>query len=334
MSNKTIPEYDAAGSIDASTDQFLMWQNSTNTYKKINRNTILGTSGTPVDTTSVQTLQNKVLDNTNTITLKDTLFTLQDDGDTTKQAKFQLSGITTGTTRTYTLPNASSTLADIATAQTLTNKTLTAPVINNGSITGTTITTDAIVGQSAATTGTIYGASIVSGVIASAALNNTVNTAAIQNSAVTTAKINDSAVTPAKLLAGTGTSWPWQTWTPTLTNLSGGTQNYAKYVQIGKTVICRFKYTLAGAGVGSGVSFTLPVTASSEYVTSGEMFQGSVALIDAGINFYGGVVMWNSSTSVALRYQTGSTVNSLSSTAPFTWGTGDFLQCHFIYEAA
>ena len=182
-----------------------MWQNSTNTYKKINRNTILGTSGTPVDTTSVQTLQNKVLDNTNTITLKDTLFTLQDDGDTTKQAKFQLSGITTGTTRTYTLPNASSTLADIATAQTLTNKTLTAPVINNGSITGTTITTDAIVGQSAATTGTIYGASIVSGVIASAALNNTVNTAAIQNSAVTTAKINDSAVTPAKLLAGTGT---------------------------------------------------------------------------------------------------------------------------------
>lgn len=37
----------------------------------------------------------------------DATFTLQDDGDATKQARFQLSGITTGTTRTYTLPNVS-----------------------------------------------------------------------------------------------------------------------------------------------------------------------------------------------------------------------------------
>ena len=72
------------------------------------------TAGTAIGTTGTQTLSNKTLDNTNTVTLKDTLFTLQDDGDATKQVQFQLSGITTATTRTFTLPDTSD---QIATAQ-------------------------------------------------------------------------------------------------------------------------------------------------------------------------------------------------------------------------
>lgn len=75
--------------------------------------------------TSTDTLQNKTIDNTNSATLKDTLFTLQDDGDTTKQLRLQLSGITTGTTRTLTVPDANTTIVGTDTTQTLTNKTLT-----------------------------------------------------------------------------------------------------------------------------------------------------------------------------------------------------------------
>lgn len=80
-----------------------------------------------------QALTSKTLDNTNTITLKDTLFTLQDDGDTTKQMVFQLSGISTATTRTLTVPNASGTLPLLSLAQTWTaDQTHSAHIIVTG----------------------------------------------------------------------------------------------------------------------------------------------------------------------------------------------------------
>ena len=67
-------------------------------------------------------------------TLDDDNFTLQDNADTSKKAQFQCSGISSSTTRTYTLPDASITLGagDVTTGgtQTLTNKTLTSPKIN------------------------------------------------------------------------------------------------------------------------------------------------------------------------------------------------------------
>jgi hypothetical protein len=80
--------------------------------------------GTDVVTlTGSQTLTNKVLTSP-TITVRDNVFTLQDQGDNTKQAQFELSGIATGNTRSYTVPDASTTLVGTDVSQTLTNKTL------------------------------------------------------------------------------------------------------------------------------------------------------------------------------------------------------------------
>lgn len=68
----------------------------------------------------------------------DNVFRIQDSGDATKELAFEVSGITTGTTRTITVPDSNLTIIGKDTTDTLTNKTLTSPVLNTG-VSGTAV---------------------------------------------------------------------------------------------------------------------------------------------------------------------------------------------------
>jgi hypothetical protein len=85
-----------------------------------------------VTLTASQTLTSKSLTSptltsptiTGTLTCADNVFQIQDNADATKKLALELSGITTGNTRTLTVPDASTTIVGTGVTQTLTNKTL------------------------------------------------------------------------------------------------------------------------------------------------------------------------------------------------------------------
>jgi len=79
-------------------------------------------------------------------TIDDDNFTLKDENSAAnKKAQFQCSGISSDTTRTFTFPDANTTLVGTDATQTLTNKTLTSPVIDGTWTSYTTSTGKALV---------------------------------------------------------------------------------------------------------------------------------------------------------------------------------------------
>lgn len=71
---------------------------------------------TIVGRATTDTLTNKTLDSTNILNIRDDRFTLQDDGDLTKQLRFQLNPLSTATTRVLTAPAADGTIITTADA--------------------------------------------------------------------------------------------------------------------------------------------------------------------------------------------------------------------------
>lgn len=323
----TITALSAIGSLDRTADVLVIVDVSLGTTFKVTVNNLLGITGSPLGTTDSQNVSNKTLLNSNTATFKDTLFTIQDDGDATKLAAFQASGITTGTTRTYTFPNRTGTLATLEGNQTFTGvltatgAQLTTPTINNP-----TLNTNTVNEFTADNGVTVDGLNIHNGQL---------NT----NNSVVTANITDAAVTPAKLIAGTGSGWGLSSWTPTFVNITPGNGTYAfSYIQIGKLVIAHISFKFGTTStMGSNPTFTLPVTSSSNYLDG--QWIGGLRIVAGGAGF-SGYVQWHSTTTAFLLAENASATYvsdvsaNFTSAIPGTWTTNDYFGGTIFYEAA
>lgn len=140
----------------------------------------------------------------------------------------------------------------------------------------------------------------------------------------------------------TGLKWggAWTSFTPTFANgvVEGNGTKLGKYAKIGNTLYVYVEFVLGStSAINSYILLTLPFTSAFTYPTGCPV--GQVLFRDAGVAFYYGNVIGNGTTTgfelanlnVASTYPNYATV---SASAPFTWGTGDFFSATFIYEVA
>lgn len=156
--------------------------------------------------------------------------------------------------------------------------------------------------------------------------------------------IPSSVVTNASLKTGAGEpGGAWDTWTPTLTNLTLGNGTLtAKYKKIGKTIHFKFILTLGStSSVGTNPYFTLPETAASDYVGAATPEYANIGFakfLDSGTSNFSGFTNLRTTTTAAPQLANASStylqVAVPSATAPFTWGNGDALFSVGTYEAA
>jgi hypothetical protein len=136
----------------------------------------------------------------------------------------------------------------------------------------------------------------------------------------------------------TGLKWvgAWTTWTPSYGNITIGNGTVtSKYAQIGKTVFFEFNLQFGSTTsiTGGAPNFTLPVNA----VSNNFFFNGNI--LDAGVTNYSGAsdVSAGGNTSYFKFVRASGTYaqgESITSSAPMTWGTGDVFTVAGNYQVA
>lgn len=123
----------------------------------------------------------------------------------------------------------------------------------------------------------------------------------------------------------------WTTYTPTTTNITIGNGTWASsYMQIGKTVHLKVRFTLGSTSAITGAAtFSLPVTATG--------FGYGVANLNRGSNYPGISAISGTTNVVANAVNAAGTyavLASTSATVPGTWAAADVISLSISYEAA
>jgi hypothetical protein len=135
------------------------------------------------------------------------------------------------------------------------------------------------------------------------------------------------------------TNAAWTSFDPAYGNVTvGNGVVQSAFMQIGKLVVGRIRFVhKSTTSITGPVTGTLPVTAAHGGVAN----IGSFYYEDAGLAGYSGQIELTSTTTFRLmRITLQSTppdttrVESITGTAPFTWGTDDYWWGYFQYEAA
>jgi hypothetical protein len=131
----------------------------------------------------------------------------------------------------------------------------------------------------------------------------------------------------------------WTSFTPTWANLTvgNGIYNTSQYYLSGKSVTVAVDFQLGSTSAVTGnIGITLPSGLARANVFGTGLAQ--VLLTDASVTTYFGIVQPNtiSAQSWSIRGASGSplALSSTSSTAPFTWTTGDRIVFGATYEVA
>ncbi len=137
-----------------------------------------------------------------------------------------------------------------------------------------------------------------------------------------------------KWAAGATTpSYPWTSYTPTLTNITLGNGTVtASYQQIDKLVTVNIFFTMGStSSMGSSPQFSLPVNNVNSYVN------GLVTLWDQGVAVNSGLCYALSNKLYVEYLDTSSTClqpGGITSTVPFTWNVNDKIYAQLTYQVA